>query len=239
MDLVDELASYLGTDRATAQMKAYQGCSNLAAEWRRMNPQTPKDIWLFYCQAENYIFDLAQWHMSDGLKQQTQRIVDFCRQQKLRRLLDYGCGIGEDGIALAEAGFEVTLADVPGKTLQFARWRVQQRGLQVHFIEIWDGDDSPLQETYDGIICLEVLEHLWNPPAILKHFHHHLTPGGCLLVTATFVHSESHPMHLVKNQQYQGERFFQLMKDIGFEFLQEAGLWPMVFRKQGEDEATI
>ncbi|HIE30486.1 TPA: class I SAM-dependent methyltransferase [Candidatus Poribacteria bacterium] len=227
-DLTEELCFYLQSDKETIQKKLEQGTFLLADEWRKRNPKTPAEIRTFYCETENYLFELTQWHLIDSVRFQTQRIVQFCRQVNLHSLLNYGCGIGEEGIALAEAGFDVTLADVPGKTFAFAKWRVQQRGLKMRFIEI--EDDAPLQDIYDGIICLEVLEHLLDPCVVLRHFYEHLASNGYLFVTATFVHSETHPMHLAKNNRYQGEEFLKVMDELGFE---RAGFGPMIFRKRG------
>ena len=225
-DLFEELCFYLQLDREIVQKKLEQGTFLLADEWRKKNPQTPAEIRSFYCKTEFYIFDLTQWHLLSNVRHQTKRIVKFCRQADLHRLIDYGCGIGEEGIALAEAGFDVTLADVPGKTFDFAKWRIKQHRLKVRFIEV--ENDTPLQEIYDGIICLEVLEHLWDPYNTLKHFYDHLAEDGYLFITATFVHSPTHPMHLPKNNRYQGE-LPKVMNMLGFE---KVGFGPMIFRKR-------
>lgn len=229
MDLITELCVYFECEASKIQDRLQNGTLRLAEEWKKMDPKTPEETLAFYQEAENYVFDLAQWHLSEWTKRQTQNILEFCRQKGLRRILDYGCGIGEEGIALAKSGFDVTLADVLGNTFNFAKWRVQQKGLQVKFINVVN--DAPLQETYDGIICLEVLEHLWELEVTVKHLHQHFASEGFLLVTATFYHSDLHPMHLKKNLKYQGEEFLQMMRNIRFESFGR-GYQPMIFQKR-------
>ena len=199
----------------------------LAEEWRAMQPTTPQEIRAFYSQTENTIFDLAMWHQLPHIRTQTECIVRFCVEQQQVRVVDYGCGIAEEGIALAEAGCDVTLVDIPGQTFDFAKWRAKQRGLNVTCIDAIH--DAPLQEMYDSIICLEVLEHLWDCPGTVRHLRGHLHPLGFLIATISFSHTESHPMHLAKNDRYQGEAFLQMMQERGFT-LTDANFGPMVFQ---------
>jgi len=49
-----------------------------------------------------------------------------------------------------------------------------------------------------------------------------------LLITVTFVHSEAHPMHLRKNERYEGA-LPEMMNTIGFD---RVGYGPMTFRKR-------
>lgn len=40
---------------------------------------------------------------------------------------------------------------------------------------------------YDGIVCLSVLEHVYDPFAAIKEIHQLLQPGGCLLLHLPFL----------------------------------------------------
>lgn len=61
-------------------------------------------------------------------------------------------------------------------------------------------------------------------------FHlHQRGKVGFLIVTTSFSHTESHPMHLQKNDRYQGEAFLQMMRGSGFT-LTDANFGPMVFQ---------
>ena len=40
-------------------------------------------------------------------------------------MLDYGCGVGSDGIKFAEMGYDVAFADYPSECTRFLEWRLR------------------------------------------------------------------------------------------------------------------
>jgi SAM-dependent methyltransferase len=48
-------------------------------------------------------------------------------------------------------------------------------------VAIRPDDDRALPGVYDAIFCLEVLEHVPRPVAVLEHLHDALRPGGHLV----------------------------------------------------------
>ena len=54
------------------------------------------------------------------------------------RILDYGCGIGSDGLLLLEAGYRVEFADFDNPSTAFLRWRLARRGFDapVHDLDV-------------------------------------------------------------------------------------------------------
>ncbi len=146
-------------------------------------------------------------------------------RNNIQKVLDFGCGIGQDGIMFAEAGFDVALADLPGKTFDFAKWRVNRRKLDIKLVS---SDD--LNEIYDAILCFDVLEHLWKPKEAIEYLYAHLIDNGILLVTASFEHSEIHPMHLEQNAKYIGKEFIRMMNNVGFH-IEPSSRMPLIFRK--------
>ena len=224
-ELIEEIQLYLGWDIPQVVDALYSGTKMLADEWNYKNPQSPEEIIDFYKEAENYIFDLAGWHRIPNRKQLTATAIKICQQNNLQKILEFGCGIGQDGILFAESGFEVTLADLPGKTLDFAKWRVKRRGTEIKFT-----NSDELKEKYDGILCFDVLEHVWEPKEIVEYLNHHLQIGGILLITAHFEHTEEHPMHLERNVKYLGREFFEIMNQTGFRMERRMGTL-LAFRK--------
>lgn len=81
-------------------------------------------------------------------------------------ILDYGGGTGDDALLFAQLGYVVSLADVPSKSLEFARWRALKRGHALTFYTIGE-DVIPCHRI---VWCSDVLEHLPSEaqPALLK-----------------------------------------------------------------------
>lgn len=73
------------------------------------------------------------------------------------RLLEAGAGGGNQSIALAQAGFDVTLLDFSPAALEYARRNFERHGLNAGFIE---GDAfEPKTPEYDLVFNAGVLEH--------------------------------------------------------------------------------
>lgn len=96
------------------------------------------------------------------------------------QVLDFGCGNGHISYALATRGFQVMATDVSEKTIAAAK------AINAHpHISFQTIKARPHAETkrYQAIICSEVLEHLHDPSALLRTFHHCLAGNGVLVVT--------------------------------------------------------
>ena len=55
------------------------------------------------------------------------------------RVLDYGCGIGSDGLMLLEAGYRVEFADFDNPSTAYLRWRLEQRGFDAAVHDLDEG----------------------------------------------------------------------------------------------------
>jgi len=95
------------------------------------------------------------------------------------RALDVGCGGGILSEALAQAGAEVTGIDLSLASLQAARYHAQQNGLTVDYRAISAeelADEQP--ESYDVVTCMEMLEHVPDPAAVIAACARAVKPGG-------------------------------------------------------------
>lgn len=90
-------------------------------------------------------------------------------------VLDYGCGGGELLERLARLGHRTVGLDFDEKALAACR----SRGLKVHPAS----DLSALgAETFDVVTCMNVIEHVPDPGALLRDLARTLKPGGLLLI---------------------------------------------------------
>ena len=116
----------------------------------------------FYRTSRMYLYDLCAFEMSptkEPYRAAIQRAVP-----PGARVLDYGCGIGSDGMALARAGFRVAFADFNNPSTTFLRWRLERRGLDAPVYDI-DADEIP--PGFDAVVCFDVIEHVEDPHAFL------------------------------------------------------------------------
>lgn len=152
----------------------------------------PRD---FYKSNKNYIFDLTNWHIAERRGFDFQLIKNIKRDHpSAKKILDFGSGCGQNAIELAEAGYDVVMADYDGYTSQFAKFRAKKRGLDIKFYDI----EKPIDDKFDVILAFDVIEHIPDTEfkdtiELLKNLKKN---GGKILTTVSFGTQEGlHPMH--------------------------------------------
>ena len=100
------------------------------------------------------------------------------------RVLDVGCGGGLLSEALAREGAQVTAIDLAPEVLEVARLHLLESGLAVDYREI--GAEQLAEQAsaaYDVVTCMELLEHVPDPAALLAACARLLRPQGMLFVS--------------------------------------------------------
>lgn len=102
-----------------------------------------------------------------------------------RRVLDYGCGDGTF-LALLDAGPHAPARAVGAELDVFqvddCRHRFADRS-RLRFEPIASLDAAEHRGQYDGVICMEVLEHVVDLTTVIDRLWRALAPAGCLLVS--------------------------------------------------------
>lgn len=113
--------------------------------------------------------------------------LDFvARQHALvnANVLDVGCGGGLLAEAMARAGAKVTALDLAGPLLDVARLHARAEGVAVDYrLEPIEAHAGQAPAHYDLITCMEMLEHVPDPAAIVAACAAALKPGGVLCLS--------------------------------------------------------
>ena len=96
-----------------------------------------------------------------------------------KKVIDIGCGGGILTEAMAKKGADVTGIDLSEKALKVADLHSLESGAQVRY-ELIAAEDMAAREAgqYDVVTCMEMLEHVPDPAAIVKAAAALVKPGG-------------------------------------------------------------
>ena len=111
-------------------------------------------------------------------------VLAICRQYGARRILDIGCGNGSLCRELAEAGFQVVGMEPSGSGIAIARQSVP--GVAFYEHGVYDDPGNIPEGDFDLAVSTEVIEHLFQPSALLKFAAAKLKPGGVLVVSTPY-----------------------------------------------------
>jgi 2-polyprenyl-6-hydroxyphenyl methylase/3-demethylubiquinone-9 3-methyltransferase len=97
-----------------------------------------------------------------------------------KRALDVGCGAGLLAEPLARLGAAVTAIDAAPENIAVARAHVEGQGLSIDYRAV--GVET-LDERFDLVTCVEVIEHVADPAAFVANLVRVLAPGGLLILS--------------------------------------------------------
>jgi 2-polyprenyl-6-hydroxyphenyl methylase/3-demethylubiquinone-9 3-methyltransferase len=100
------------------------------------------------------------------------------------RVADVGCGGGLLSEALARAGASVTGIDLGPKVIDIARLHLHESNLQVDYRLQSSAELAALEPaTFDAVCCMELIEHVPDPAALVRDLAAMLKPGGQLFMS--------------------------------------------------------
>ena len=150
------------------------------------------------------------------------------------RVLDVGCGGGILSEALAERGASVLGIDLAESALQAAE--AHRAGQAVEYRLESSRETAARGEVFDVVTCMEMLEHVADPAAVLRDIHALLKPGGWAFfstINRTFkarlgaVYAAEYLLHLVPQGTHQYDWFIKPAELS--RMAERAGLAPVAF----------
>ena len=118
--------------------------------------------------------------------------IDFDRIQLCEgeRLLDLGCGEGRHAISaymtenLDAVGVDLSIKDLQITQERFEQFVEPENPAKSLVISVADGSQLPFSdESFDKVICSEVLEHIPDYRAVIKEIHRVVKTGGIAAIS--------------------------------------------------------
>ena len=150
------------------------------------------------------------------------------------RVLDVGCGGGILSEALAERGASGLGIDLAESALQAAE--AHRAGQAVEYRLESSRETAARGEVFDVVTCMEMLEHVADPAAVLRDIHALLKPGGwaffstinrTLKARLGAVYAAEYLLHLVPQGTHQYDWFIKPAELS--RMAERAGLTPVAF----------
>jgi SAM-dependent methyltransferase len=187
----------------------------------------------FYESTDAFLYELAVWNRN-LLKRSMQHFVrrHLARQKRPLDVLCLGDGLGFDSLYFASRGHHVTYFELPGSGERLARRLFEKSGANITVLT----DPAHIAtDAFDAVTCFDVLEHVPDPPSMVRQCASYLRKGGHFYVSAPFymIHA-LYPTHLRSNRRFSGS--LRLFERAGLELVGGRFTWyPLVFRKPGGD----
>jgi SAM-dependent methyltransferase len=150
-----ELEEYLGASFELDRLWHYQ--EQLDSEFAAADDEDA-----FYRSSIGYLYNLTAFAMTGTKLPYLRELLD--RLSPGARVLDYGCGIGSDGLMLLERGYRVEFADYSNPSTEYLRWRLARRGLDAPIHDL----DADVPSGFDAAYAFDVIEHVRDPFAFLN-----------------------------------------------------------------------
>jgi 2-polyprenyl-3-methyl-5-hydroxy-6-metoxy-1,4-benzoquinol methylase len=99
------------------------------------------------------------------------------------RTLDIGCGTGGLTAELMRRGHEVVSQDASPAIAELCRRHLEAQGLPTDGVRVGLIEDIDPAERYDGVVALDVIEHIEDDGAAVRAMRDALRPGGTLLLS--------------------------------------------------------
>jgi SAM-dependent methyltransferase len=138
---------------------------------------------------------------------------------KGNKILDAGCGTGHLTLDLLYHGYEVTAIDSSPDLIRIVENVVERYGFSLNTSVSLVEDCTTLgKDSFDGVICLDVLEHVKDDTKALSAFHSLLKDSGQLIISVPALKSlyGKRDLKIGHFRRYNKEELIRKLTDTGF-----------------------
>jgi len=198
--LLHEIADYYKIPEVSeVERRCRNAVGTLRREWEEGVRSPDRATVESFYESPATVYDLMEWHslLEDNGALAYVLGLDIAQSYDVGSCLDFGSGVGSGALLLICSGIEMTLADISTTLLKFARWRINTRGLQAHFVDL---KEKPLPTAeFDMILAMDVFEHLVDPVKTVNQLWKALKPGGLLFARIHADDDPDRPQHIVRD----------------------------------------
>lgn len=148
-------------------------------------------------------------------------------------VLDIGCGLGFGNEYLPAARYQYVGIDYSPETIKRAQQKYPEASFKTMSV-------PPLlfsENSFDNILCLELIEHLPTEQALLllRECHRVLKKGGCLFLTTPNAKNRGSPRPREHFYEYHTHELETLLIQQGFSILHQGGLFLNFYKNRYKD----
>lgn len=116
------------------------------------------------------------------------KIVSLLKKEKVKRVLDLGCGSGRHTVLLAKMGFEVHATDISKKGSELTKKWLDENNLIAELKEASCYEKLPFDDNYfDAVVSIQVIHHNYHDKIrfCISEIERVLKPGGIIFITVS------------------------------------------------------
>ena len=160
------------------------------------------------------------------------------RQPEALSVLDVGCGGGILSEEFAKVGCCVTGLDPSEPSLETARKHATMEGLTIDYRQ-GSGESMPFEkDSFDVVVCCDVLEHVDNLESTLREVARVLKPGGMFCYDTINRTEESRKANIFAAQDFALTSFFPRNTHVWEKFITPEEILTL-FEKVGFDNCNM
>ena len=150
-------------------IKYFDSSWALAKDWYDRSPKTDSEIEDFYRNTPHYAYNSLIFYESGDREDLSSVIENLFEKYHPKTVLDYGCGIGNDGLQMLDYGAKVNFVDYNLPALNFLKWRLKKRGYKENTdYQVVELNQDTVFPSAELVWCVDVLEHMVDPFRILS-----------------------------------------------------------------------